>query len=391
MRIAVILLASLAIASLLGLGDVSAQSAPVAIQAIPLDLSVPIAPVPVSAEGRRHYLYELHLTNVGRTQLTLTRLEVIDERDAVVSASDGDALAGQMRTLGASDGGRAIAGGQTAIVFLDVAAPISAPLMHVLRHRLYLEPVRLEGGAEQTRLESRAIRVASQWPALLSPPLRGADWVTLNALSNVSSHRRTLIALEGRATIAQRFAVDFSRIGPDGLAFRGDPANNANWSPYGADVLAVANGRVVALRDGLAENDPTSDRKAIPISVDTATGNYLVLDLGAGRYALYAHLKPGSFHVRAGDRVRTGQVLAALGNSGKSDAPHLHFQIMDGPSPLASEGLPFELRSFEIEGHVASLSVLADGTGWRASGPPQHAVREMPTLNAVVAFPSAPR
>src|SRR5262249_34890594 len=154
-----------------------------------------------------------------------------------------------------------------------------------------------------------------------------------NALSNASSHRRTLLALEGRATIAQRFAIDFTRIDAQGSAFHGDPANNGNWAAYGADVLAVASGRIVTLRDGLPENDPTSDRKAIPISVVTAPGNYIVLDLGHGRFALYAHLKPGSFRVRQGDRVHTGQVLALLGNSGKADAPHLHFQIMDRPEP----------------------------------------------------------
>src|SRR5262245_27762521 len=127
MRTTVILLAGLAIASLLSLGDVSAQNAQPtgATQAIPLDLSVPIAPVPVNAEGRRHYLYELHLTNFGRAQVTLTRLEVLDGSGAVVSVSEGDALAGEMMTLGASDSGRAIAGGQTAIVFVDVATPIS--------------------------------------------------------------------------------------------------------------------------------------------------------------------------------------------------------------------------------------------------------------------------
>jgi len=90
--------------------------------------------------------------------------------------------------------------------------------------------------------------------------------------------------------------------------------------------------------------------------------------------------------VRIGERVRAGEVLAALGNSGKSDAPHLHFQVMDGPAPLASEGLPFVFQTFEIAGHVSSLSVLADGTGWHATEPVVRARQEIPALNAVVEF-----
>jgi murein DD-endopeptidase MepM/ murein hydrolase activator NlpD len=45
--------------------------------------------------------------------------------------------------------------------------------------------------------------------------------------------------------------------------------------------------------------------------------------------------------VGKGDRVRKRQLLGLLGNTGNSDGPHLHFHIMDGPSPLQPNGLPF--------------------------------------------------
>lgn len=48
--------------------------------------------------------------------------------------------------------------------------------------------------------------------------------------------------------------------------------------------------------------------------------------------------------VHMGELIRQGQVIGLLGNSGNSDAPHLHFAIVDGPGPLSSDGLPFELR-----------------------------------------------
>jgi len=55
--------------------------------------------------------------------------------------------------------------------------------------------------------------------------------------------------------------------------------------------------------------------------------------------------------VREGDRVRRGQVLGLVGNSGNSIAPHLHFHVMNGPSPLASNGMPYEIDAFEVVGH----------------------------------------
>ena len=64
--------------------------------------------------------------------------------------------------------------------------------------------------------------------------------------------------------------------------------------------------------------------------------------------ALYAHLQPRSLKVRSGDRVRRGQVLGLVGNSGNSVAPHLHFHVMDGPSPLDSNGLPYLIDSFLV-------------------------------------------
>ena len=77
-------------------------------------------------------------------------------------------------------------------------------------------------------------------------------------------------------------------------------------------------------------------------------GNYLILDVGAGRYAFYAHLQPGSLRVNIGDRVKRGEVLAKLGNSGNSTAPHLHFHICDHNAALQCQGMPYVLEAFEV-------------------------------------------
>ena len=54
-------------------------------------------------------------------------------------------------------------------------------------------------------------------------------------------------------------------------------------------------------------------------------------------------------------------MLGLLGNSGNTDAPHLHFHVMDGPSPLLANGLPYVFVGFEGEGVVLDENQLDDG------------------------------
>jgi len=113
-------------------------------------------------------------------------------------------------------------------------------------------------------------------------------------------------------------------------------------------VLAVADATVARIKDGVPENTPGEDSSAVPIADDAELGNYLILDLGGGNYCLYAHLQPGTLRVKAGDKVKGGQTLGLLGNSGSSTEPHLHFQVMNGTSLLDPEGVPYLIDSFEL-------------------------------------------
>ncbi len=109
------------------------------------------------------------------------------------------------------------------------------------------------------------------------------------------------------------------------------------------------------------------------------------MNLGDGVYAFYAHLQPGSIQVKAGDKVRRGQVLGLVGNSGNSTEPHLHFQLSDANSPLGCEGLPYALSTFEVEGRIPSLQ--GDKLAWTPFATPEQRQAEMPTENVVVRFP----
>jgi murein DD-endopeptidase MepM/ murein hydrolase activator NlpD len=124
-------------------------------------------------------------------------------------------------------------------------------------------------------------------------------------------------------------------------------------------------------------------------TIQMAAGNHVVVDIGGGRFAFYAHMQPGSLKVKAGDKVTTGQVLGLLGNSGNTDTPHLHFHVMDGPSPLFANGLPFVFTSFTGEGRLTDEQPLFTGGAVTIdkdalSGPHEN---EMPLLDQVVGFP----
>lgn len=149
--------------------------------------------------------------------------------------------------------------------------------------------------------------------------------------------------------------------------------------------VAVADGVVASIKDGIAENVPLSPTRAVPITLDTIGGNNVILALGSGRFAFYAHLQPGSLRVKPGDRVRRGQVLGLLGNSGDSDAPHLHFHISDDNS-LESEGLPYVFDSFDLLGTADIDRALKDGWTPPAGTKPQRRVREIPAENPAVRF-----
>src|SRR5262249_8373941 len=125
------------------------------------------------------------------------------------------------------------------------------------------------------------------------------------------------------------------------------------------------------------------------ITLDNVVGDYITLDLGRGHFAVYAHLQPGSLKVKVGDRVRAGQVLALLGNSGNSDAPHLHFHLVDANSPLGAEGIPYAFEQFDQLGVAGDPDVFVAGGGWKAEAgaKPTPQRREFPLDNAVVAFP----
>ncbi|MFZ3247001.1 MAG: M23 family metallopeptidase [Candidatus Acidiferrales bacterium] len=347
---------------------------------VPIDVSIPIAPTAFKADGKMHLVYELHIVNMGPWDCTLTDIEVVAAGSSNSLASfSGAALEGMLERPGVSTLPKSkIEPGTNAVVFMWVTVDRKEDVPAAIQHRI---TAKLGDYPEELSVETDPLAVRTG-PIVITPPLRGDHWLAANGPSNTSGHRRALIPINGRAIISQRFAIDWVKLGDDGQTYHGDKLDNKNYYAFGSEALAVADGIVTEVKDGIPLNIPGATSRAVPITLETIGGNHVILNIGNGCYAFYAHLQPGSIRVKLGEKVHRGQVLGLVGNTGNSTEPHLHFHISNASSPLGSEGLPYLLSSFEVEGK---------GWGWKpsdAKGAAEKHVMELPTENEVVRFPS---
>ena len=204
----------------------------------------------------------------------------------------------------------------------------------------------------------------------------------------------SLVAVNGALTIPQRYALDLVGLDAHGHAMRAgvkdiQKSTYADWVGYGTDVLAVADGVVRKVRDGEQEHQPLSPQPE-PTSLTTngLFGNYVVLEIEPGVFASYAHLQRGSVKVKPGDHVHKGEVLAHLGQSGNSAAPHLHFQLSNAATFEGSEGIPYMFERFDALGPETEAQIFGQEAPWKAVGI-DHRLAQMPLNNIVVQFPDS--
>jgi peptidase M23-like protein len=349
----------------------------------PLQVLSPIDPWTFKADGKWHLVYELHVTNLGKWDCLLARLDVMsgDSETKPVASYSGTDLEGMIARPGQTVAEKAkIVPGAFAIVYMwlnfDKIEDVPAKISHRIAMKIgdYPEGITLEGVP---------ISVNRAPVFVISPPLRGENWVAGNGPSNTSQHRRAFIPIDGRAYISQRFAIDWVESNPDGKTYQGDSTNNKNYRAYGTEIHAVADGVVTQTKDGIPQNIPNKP-PVVPITLETIGGNHVIMEIGNGLYAFYAHMQPGSIRVKVGDNVRRGQVLGLLGNSGNSTEPHLHFHICNANSELGCEGQPYAFAEYELEGRSDS---------WKSSDShraPAKQEMEIPTEDEIVRFPQQP-
>ncbi|MFE7372363.1 M23 family metallopeptidase [Streptomyces anulatus] len=208
-------------------------------------------------------------------------------------------------------------------------------------------------------------------PVEVDPPVTGR-WSALNSPADkVPSH--------GTHVYGQTYAID---IVADPETGEGEPParptfrwlwplfrRNRAFPAFGAPLLAVADATVVRASDGQRDHLSRNSLPALGylmliegnvrsfVGVRRIVGNHVILDLGDGTYAAYAHVQRGSLQVKAGETVRAGQVLGRVGNSGNSTEPHLHFQLMDGPDLDNARGVPFTWRGVGVPANKETFTV----------------------------------
>jgi hypothetical protein len=359
-------------------------------------------PLP-GGDGKTHVAYELHVVNPSRFLVSIDSLEIRDAGSGrTLGRLAGPALSA-MVIMGGGEKGSVFDPSHSGYILLDVAVPNDA-LPSAIDHRFTISlqvraaadddhhggPVPSSLGLDSllTFVGAR-VEVDRRPPAVIAPPLRGDHWLVANGCcAAVNGHRAAIIAIDGALYVPERFAIDFVQLDREGKLFTGPVDKLSSYAYFGAPVFSVASGTVVAAHDGEPEEIPGAMPKGKTIS--TATGNYVIVDIGGGRYAVYAHFKTGSVRVRAGQHVAEGDVLGQVGNTGNTSNPHLHFHISDRVAPLSSVGLPYVFTRFEDQGIVSGLDAVFEGgtdTIRPAPQPGSHQ-NQLPLDNHVVGFES---
>jgi hypothetical protein len=357
----------------------------------PLLLAVQDAPVPFTgSDGRAHLVYELWLTNFTSGEVSVEKLEVLGD-GGVLQTLDAGAISGRLQPAGLREPAGTMARSTQALLFLHVTLEPGAAVPKQLSHRVTLRASAAPPGQEQLTEEGGTVGVDRRNVAVIGPPLRGERYVSADSCCDAFRHTRAALPVSGRVRVAQRFAVDWEQLDAGGRTYSGPRTDPKSFTIFGQPVLAVADAVVVSTTDGLPEQTP--GKYPTNIALDAADGNSVVLDLGERRYALYAHLQPGSIRVKQGERVKRGQVIGLVGNTGNSVEPHLHFHVMDGPLSLASNGLPYEIDEYLVTGRTPGTAAFdeADEKGTPVPITPFEPARivkdGLPLDQLVVSFP----
>ena len=368
-----------------------------------VNITVPFAPVPVPSQDGINIAYELELVPPAGQVLVPDKVEVIDPATGkILFAADGELLSALYHPAAIPPPTPAeLQAGtgkvpQPRISIWFVVSPGAVP--DRLSHRLTLNrsaaglpPLTVNGGDVEVR--------KGLAPVVIGSPMQGPGWLAMETTSPLTHHFSAQITMNGVTRVPQRYAQDWILLDPvTGQAAAGNASLARNYYGFGKEIHAVANGTVMDAGDGLP--DIETIYSAPLATVETAAGNYVIVDIGNKKYACYAHMVNGSVRVKKGDVVKEGQVLGLMGNSGNSDLPHLHFQVVtDTPSFLGAEGYPHVYRSFDVMGKVnetmagENFSSSPMGQAWSEFGrfvtffPPVPQENRLVENNAVVRFP----
>jgi hypothetical protein len=305
------------------------------------------------SDGLVHLAYALRVTNYYGGPIKIRSIQIVDPfagyREAgtnQVVAADSQDITAKLNPIPAppvlDKGGYTdvLNPGASGVMFLDVTFSSLDAVPAFISHRVSVRRENPEGQEQTFVVTDQPIEVERRQPVRLSPPLLGDRWLNGDSCcKQIGGHRWAMTPINGRAAPVETFAMDLVQLRTDGRVFSGPVDQLSSYQYYGTGVYCAGAGVVVEVVRDLPDEKPG----ASPAngSAETAAGNHVIVEMEGRRYAMYAHLAPHSIPVQVGDSVSTGQILGKLGNSGNTSTPHLHFQVMDQPSPLGARALPF--------------------------------------------------
>jgi hypothetical protein len=357
----------------------------------PMLLSIKNAPIPFAgSDGRTHLVYELWLTNFSSGDSTIEQVQILGDGHPIATMSQAD-VAARLQPAGRRVSSDKMAPGSVSLLFIHVFLPNDAAVPKLLRHQVSARFDAAPPGHQELTATLDGTRIDRRKVAVIGPPLKGERFVSADSCCDATRHTRAALPIDGAVWVAQRYAVDWEQLDDHDRICSGPTNLVKSYTIYGKQVLAVADGTVVTAINDQPDVPPGSFPPGM--TPDQADGNAVILDLGSGNYAMYAHMQPGSIRVAVGDRVTRGQVLGLVGNSGNTLAPHLHFQMMDSPRSLASNGLPYEIDRFEITASTPGTEAFdqaeANGTpiALTSVSPPRNVTSALPLDQQIISFP----
>ena len=343
-----------------GFGYQPSVATPVTVRALQ-----PIVPVPAT-DGFIHLAFAAEVVNVSSVPSSVASLIPIDplgkgQRTGINSVhdADGNDVTGKVFLFATNAFATALPPGAAGTTFFDIryTGADALPRLIAIKLATTTGPVTVSAPTDPLVIDCVP-------PPVLRPPLVGSGWWDGNGCCDiVGPHRGATLPINGTIHAPESFAIDYVQLNASNSCCTGPIHDLASWPYFGAPILAAADGVVIEMQNELPEQVPAEP--PVGVTVANAAGNFVIEAIEGGRYfILYAHLKTGSIppQIKVGTRLRAGQQIGQLGNSGSTTAPHLHFQVMDRPSALDASGLPFVFTSQQLQGTVKGTLAGADSS-----------------------------
>lgn len=290
--------------------------------------------------------YELLISNQGAAPVVIHGVEATNGSGKRVASLSGDDIA---ERLSSEEEGQ-VKPGETAVLVMSVSAKDAEDLKSVT-HQIRVSAG--EGSAKAFNVMGGTVHVSQEARTDFAPPVRGGSWVVLGPFNPRLPGRRESVDVDGFRVFPHRFEMSLSKLADAVGTSAGSGAENADYAAFGEPVFAMADGRVLQVVNGVSDHGPGRPDATNP------DGNFVLTEVG-DEYLVYAGLQKGTIALKPGDRIKRGDLIGRIGNSGSSAEPELRVRLLTAPDPLRSTGLEFGFQSYSWVGWLKGAGQLRE-------------------------------